>query len=70
MSDDYPIEKKPRNTFFPHGGNRRSEKHWNDSKNLLNRRRLRSDPLKDGYDLPENPLNPNGPTPKTPDIPI
>ena len=66
----YPIERKPRREFFPHGGDRNSERHWNDVGDPLNRRRFRSDPLKDGFDPGEDPVNPSGPNPKKPDIPI
>lgn len=64
------IRKKNKREFFPHGGNRRSERHWNDASNVLNRRRLRIDPLKDGYDSGEDPTKEKGPDPKKPDIPI
>ena len=64
------IFRKPKKRFFPHGGDRRSEQHWNDVDDSLNRRRFRADPLKDGYDLPEDPTKKDGPDPKKPDIPI
>lgn len=68
---DYPIVKKRSGVFFPHGGNRRSETHWNDPNNKLNRRRFRVDPLKDGHDVPdEDPTKVDGPPPNKPDIPI
>lgn len=68
---DYPIVKKRSDVFFPHGGNRHSETHWNDTDNKLNRRRFRADPLKDGHDAPgEDPTKIDGPPPKKPDIPI
>lgn len=70
MSNRDPIVKSPRGRFFPHGGGRRSERHQNDHNNKLNRRRLRIDPLKDGYDAGEDPTKVNGPKPKIPDIPI
>jgi hypothetical protein len=68
MSD--VIIKKPSGEFFPHKGDRRSEKHWNDPGNRLNRRRFRVDPLKDGYDSGEDPTREDGPAPKKPEIPI
>lgn len=54
----YPIERKPRpSKRFPHGGGINSERHWNDHKNPLNRRRHHgTDPLKDGFDPGEDPL--------------
>jgi len=52
------IVRKPRNRFFPDGGNINSQRHWNDPHNPLNRRRLRLNPLNDGYDSDENPLLP------------
>jgi len=64
------IVKTPQGQFFPHKGNKRSEKHWNDPANKLNRRRFRVDPLKDGYDAGEDPLQTKGPDPKKSDIPI
>jgi len=67
MSDS-PIVRRRRNVFFPHGGNRNYEKHWNSTSNPLNKRRFRVDPLKDGHDPGENPVNP--PSPNKPDIPI
>jgi len=67
---DYPIVRKRRGDFFPHGGNRRSEQHVNDTADPLNKRRFRSDPLKDGFDSQEDPMRPEGPSPKKPDIPI
>lgn len=67
----YPIVRKPSGRFFPHGGDRRSETHWNDVSNKGNRRRLRIDPLKDGHDAPdEDPIRIDGPAPKKPDLPI
>jgi len=64
----YPIIKKPRGRFFPHGGDRRT---WNDIEDPLNNRRMRTDPLKDGYDPPdEDPIVEDGPAINTPDIPI
>ena len=70
MSNDDIIRKKDKRKFFPHGGNRRSETHWNDTRNKFNKRRFRSDPLKDGYDPGEDPTKINGPKPKKPKIPI
>lgn len=67
---EYPIVRKRSGEFFPHGGTRRSETHWNDETDSLNKRRLRIDPLKDGFDPGENPERPQGPAPKKPDIPI
>ncbi len=49
------ISRKDRSRFFPHHGNINSERHVNDHRNPLNRRRLRIDPLKDGYDPDEDP---------------
>lgn len=69
--DGGPIVRKPKNRFFPHGGNRNSERHWNDLGNPLNDRRLHgTDPKRDGYDPDENPLvdNPDGPVKS--DIPV
>lgn len=68
MSD--VIVKVSQGAFFPHKGNKRSEKHWNDMANELNRRRFRVDPLKDGYDAGEDPTKTKGPDPKKSDIPI
>ena len=67
---DGVIIKRNKREFFPHGGDRRSETHWNDTRNRLNRRRFRSDPLKDGWDPGENPIKKRGPRPKKPNIPI
>lgn len=70
--NDGPIIRKPRSAFFPHGGNRNSEKHWNDKDNPMNRRRHHgTDPLRDGFDPGDNPLvdNPDG-KPKDSGIPI
>jgi hypothetical protein len=67
---DYPIIRKRRNVFFPHGGSRRAEMHVNDIDDPLNKRRFRADPLKDGFDSQENPIRREGPSPKKPDIPI
>lgn len=65
---DYPIVRRRRGEFFPHGGKRNSERHWNDESDRLNQRRLRIDPLRDGHDPGEHPNKP--PSPKKPDIPI
>jgi len=46
----YPIVRRPGNEFFPFGGSRNSQRFVNDHRNPINARRLRSDPLKDGYD--------------------
>ena len=68
---DYPIVRKRPNKFFPNGGNRRSQTYVNDISDPLNKRRFRSDPLKDGFDPQEDPLRRKGPPPKKPeDIPI
>jgi len=66
----YPVIRKPTGEFFPHGGNRSSEKHWNDTRSRFNRRRFRADPLKDGWDSQEDPVRKDGPDPNKPDIPI
>lgn len=53
---NYVIIKEDKDEFFPHGGDRRSEVHWNDTRNKLNTRRFRVDPLKDGWDPQEDPI--------------
>jgi hypothetical protein len=70
-NDDYPIIRKKRSEFFPHRGNRNSERHWNDHTNPLNiRRHHGTDPLKDGFDPQENPIRRVGPRTKKSNIPI
>lgn len=65
------IVKEKRKKFFPHGGGRNSETHWNDHENPLNRRRHHgTDPLKDGYDPGEDPLDPYVEEEPDSDIPI
>ncbi len=55
--DDYPIIKKTKRDRFPLGEtNRRAEVKTNDQKLVENRRRLRIDPLKDGWDAGEDPV--------------
>lgn len=69
--DGHVIIRKPRNRFFPHGGNSRSERHWNDPTNPLNTRRFHgTDPLKDGHDPDENPLKDKVKEDKPSNIPI
>lgn len=66
---DGVIVRKRRHEFFPHGGRRTSERHWNSTDNKLNRRRFRVDPLADGHDPGENPCDAPD-IEKKPNIPI
>jgi len=57
MTVQYPIERKPRTSFFPFGGNRNSQRHVNAYGSRENRRHQHgTDPLKDGFDPQENPI--------------
>jgi hypothetical protein len=66
-----PVIRRPKNRFFPHGGNKNSEKQWNDPENPLNLRRFHgTDPLEDGFDPGENPCSDHPTRHPRPDIPI
>lgn len=68
---EYPIVKKRRNKFFPHDGDKNSEKIQNDHEHPLNTRRFHgTDPLKDGFDPGEDPLDLEGEEEFDPDIPF
>lgn len=66
---DYPIVKKRKSEKMPMGGSNRSQVHVNDNTLDENKRRLREDPLKDGYDDGEDPIKDKKPRPDV-DIPI
>jgi len=63
---------KARRIHFPHGGGRGSELYVNDHELEENNRRMRVDPLKDGYDPDriEDPRKEIIPSKKPDDFPI
>lgn len=71
MAKGHPFIKiSKRDQAFPLGGDRRSQVYVNDETLEENRRRLHgTDPLKDGWDPGENPLDDRGPRIKKPSGP-
>lgn len=67
---NYPIIRKKKKDFFPLGGDRRSQTFVNDPCLPENRRRMRVDPLRDGWDPGEDPVRRARRRPNDSDIPI
>ena len=55
VSPDYPTARRRKRSAFPLGGDRRSQVFMNDPCLPENRRRMRVDPLVDGWDPGEDP---------------
>jgi hypothetical protein len=65
-----PVIKKPRNRFFPNGGDRNSQRAWNDPSDPLNIRRFHgTDPLNQGPEPGDTPCAPIRRDKKRLDIP-